>query len=167
MIEKLIPLLGQSIESETIQQLFAELGLKYPAKTTCTPNHSTVKGKMEKDGVLFYFTMGLNSRYLKPIPAKTKNSYIGIFSMIELTKKCTFDLPFGVNHSLQPDELTAILGIPKITEFLGKSTIWRKNYTDKHELVVNDSVYMDGSTARSITLTFIWEPEFASEADFL
>ena len=80
MLEKLIHLLGKSIESEEIKNLFVDLGLKYPAKTTCTPNHSSVKGKFEHDGLRLYFTTGGNSRYLKPIPAKIKNSYIEIKS---------------------------------------------------------------------------------------
>jgi hypothetical protein len=159
MIEKLTPLLGHSIESEEIKNLFAEWGMKYPAKTTCTPNNNSVKGKFEKDGVLLYFTMGGHSRYLTPIPARVKNSYIGIFSMIEFTKKCKIALPFGVNYNSTPEELTAIFGEPKVTEFMGKSTIWRKNYTDKHEFMVNDNVFQDGSTLRSITLAFIWETD--------
>jgi hypothetical protein len=163
MIDKLIPLLGKSIESEEIKSLFAEWGLKYPTKTTCTPNHDSVKGKFEKDGVLLYYSLGGNSRYLKPIPARVKNSYIGIFSMIEFTKKCTMDLPFGVKRTMQPEELTAIFGVPEVTDFIGKSTIWRKNYTDKHEFMVNDSVFMDGSTNRSITLTFNFEVDLTEE----
>jgi hypothetical protein len=159
MLEKLIALLGKSIESEEVKKLFMELGLKYPAKTTCTPNHSSVKGKFEKDGVLLYFTMGGNSRYLTPIPAKVKNSYIGIFSVIEFTKKCTIALPFGVKYNTTPEELTAIFGEPKVTDFIGKSTIWRKNYTDKHEFIVNDNVFTDGTKLRSVTLTFNWEAD--------
>ena len=167
MLEKLIPLLGKSIESEEIKILFAELGLKYPIKTTCTPNNSSVKGKFEKDGLLLYFTMGGNSRYLKPIPAKTKNSYIGIFSMIEFTKKCTIDLPFGVTYDTKPEELTAIFGAPKITDIMCKSTIWRKNYGEKHEFMVNDNVFMDGTLYRAITLTFIYEADLNTEADYV
>jgi hypothetical protein len=163
MIEKLLPLMGKSIESEEIKNLFAEWRLKYPTKTTCTPNHSTVKGKFEKEGVLLYFTIGEFSRYLKPIPARVKNSYIGIFSMIEFTKKCTLDLPFGVKRTMQPEELTAIFGEPKVTNFLGKTTIWRKNYTDRHEFVVNDSVFPDGTALRSITLTFNFETDLKDE----
>ena len=151
--------MGQSIESAEIKNLFAELGLKYPTKTTCTPNNSSVKGKFEHDGLLLYFTMGGNSRYLKPIPARVKNSYIGIFSMIEFTKKCTIALPFGVKFNAKPDELTTIFGTPKVTEFMGKSTIWRKNHTEKHEFMINDNLYNDGSSLRSITLTFNYEAD--------
>jgi hypothetical protein len=159
MVQKLIPHFGKSLESTEIKDLLTELGLKYPAKTTCTPNYSTVKGKFEKDGMLLYFTMGGNSRFLKPIPAKTKNSYIGLFSMVEFTKKYQGELPFGAKMSMTAEELTTLFGAPKETEFIGKSTIWQKNFGDNHVFRICDDAYIDGSTLRSITLTFIYEPD--------
>jgi hypothetical protein len=160
MLEKLVPLLGKSIESEEIKSLFTELGFKYPIKTTCTANNSNVKGKFEKDGLILYFGLNKFSRFTKPILGKTKGTYIGVFHMIELSKKCKEGvIPFGVKYGMKADELTAIFGEPKVTDFVGKSTIWRKNYGDKHELLVNDSSYSDGETLRSVTLQFIFEPD--------
>jgi hypothetical protein len=166
MIEKLLPLLGKSIESEEIKALFTELGWVYPSKTTCTANNDKIKGKFDKDGVLLYFGRGANSRYLKPILAKTKGSYIGIFYMMEFTKKCKNELPFGLKYKMTPEELTAILGEPKVVNFMGTTTTWRKNYTDKHELIVSDSIIGDSDLLRSITLTFNYERDLYTMEEY-
>jgi hypothetical protein len=163
MLENLYKLLGKSIESEEIIALFAAWNVDYPTKTTCTPNNDTVKNKMKKDGLILYFSMGGNSRYLKPIPAKTKNSYIGIFSMIEITDKCKLELPFGVSYQLKPEDFTKILGEPKVTNFMGESTIWRKNFNDKQEIIVNHNLYSDGSKINSITINFNYETDLTEE----
>jgi hypothetical protein len=163
MLEKVYKLLGKSIESEEIIALFKEWNIEYPTKTTCTPNNDTVKTKMKKDGLILYFTKGGNSRYLKPIPAKKSNSYIGIFSMIEITDKCKLDLPFGVSHQLNPEELTKILGNPKVTNFMGESTIWRKNFNDKQEIIVNHNLYSDGSKINSISINFNYETDLTED----
>jgi hypothetical protein len=163
MLENLFKLLGRSIESQEIISLFKEWNVDYPTKITCTPNNDTVKTKMKKDGLILYFSMGGNSRYLKPIPAKTKNSYIGIFSMIEITDKCKLALPFGVSHLLKPEELTKILGKPKVTNFMGESTIWRKNINDKQEIFVNHNLYTDGSRINSITIIFNYETDLTED----
>jgi hypothetical protein len=166
MLEKLYPLLGKSIESEEIKALFEEWGAAYPAKLTCTPNNDTVKTKMKKDGIILYFSLGGNSKYLKPIPAKRANSFIGIFSMIEIDKKCQLDLPFGVSHALQPEALTRLLGEPKVTKFMGESVIWRKNFNDKQEIVVNHNAYADGTRIESITISFNYDPDLNTIEDY-
>jgi hypothetical protein len=166
MLENLYNLLGKSIESEEIIALFKEWNVEYPTKITCTPNNDTVKNKMKKDGLILYFSKGGNSRYLKPIPAKTKNSYIGIFSMIEITDKCKLELPFGVSSTLKPEELTKILGESKVTNFMGESTIWRKNFNEKHEIVINHNLYTDGSRINSITINFNYDPDLNTEEDY-
>jgi hypothetical protein len=166
MLEKLYKLLGKSIESDEIKTLFKDWDITYPKTVTCTPNNSTVKTKMVKDGVKLYFTMGGNSKYLKPIPAKKANSYIGIFSMIEIEKKSQLQLPFGISHSLKAAELTKILGNPKVTNFMGETTAWRKNINERQEIVVTHTVYTDGSRIESITITFNYEPDLFTQEEY-
>ncbi len=157
MLETLFPLFGKSLESDAIKKLFADWKVEFPSKITSTPNNSTVKTKMKKDGVILYFRMGGYSKYLKPIPAKTKNSYIGIFTMIEIDKKCPLDLPLGVSHKLSNQELTNIMGEPRLDTFMGESRTWKKNFTDKHE--INVTRYTDNSKLDSITIAFTFEPD--------
>jgi hypothetical protein len=166
MLENLYKLLGKSIESEEIKALFKEWKVDYPSKTTCTPNNDQVKTKMKKDGLILYFSRGGNSKYLKPIPAKTKNSYIGIFSMIEVTDKCKLELPFGVSLAQKPEDFTKILGEPKVTNFMGESTIWRKNFNEKQEIVVCHNLYTDGSRIDNITINFNYEPDLNTDEDY-
>jgi hypothetical protein len=159
MIDKLITLLGKSIESEEIKALFADWNAQYPKVITCTADNPSLKGKVERDCVRLYFGKGGNSRYLKPIPAKWEGGYIGQFTLIEFTKKRKGGIPFDVEFSMTAEELTAILGKSVTTEFVGTSTVWRKNYTKKHELIVTDNVFPDGTTLRSMTLGYIYEVE--------
>ncbi len=166
MLENLYKLLGKSIESEEIIALFKEWDVDYPTKITCTPNNDQVKTKMKKDGLILYFSRGGNSKYLKPIPAKTKNSYIGIFSMIEVTDKCKLELPFGVSLAQKPEDFTKILGEPKVSNFMGESTIWRKNFNDKLEIVINHSLSVDGSRIDSTTINFNYDPDLNTEEDY-
>jgi hypothetical protein len=166
MLEKLISLLGKSIESDEIKSLFTELGFGYPSKTTCTANNDSIKGKFEKDGIRLYFGRGANSRYLKPILGKTKGSFIGIFYMVEFTKKCKDGvMPLGVKYAMKPEELTAILGEPKVVNFMGTTSTWRKNVSDKHELIVSD-VSSDSGFLRGITLSFIYEQDLYSMEEY-
>ena len=159
MYDKLIPLLGKSIEDKEIKTLLEEWKIEYPKSIYCTPNYPVLKSKIEKHCIRLYFGMGGNSRYLKPITSSRANSYIAQFTMIEFTKKRTDSIPFGVTFAMTPDELTAILGAPKVTDFAGKTTTWRKNYTKKHELIVTDSIFPDGTAVRSMNLTFIYVPD--------
>jgi hypothetical protein len=166
MLENLCKLLGKSLQSEEIIALFKAWDLAYPTKITCTANNNTVKTKMRKDGVILYFSRGGNSRFLKPIPAKTANSYIGIFSMIEITPKCKLELPFGISFALKPEDFTRILGQPKVDNFMGQSTIWRKNFSETQEIVVAHNLYNDGSRLDSITINFNYEADLSTEADY-
>lgn len=168
MIEKLLSLLGRSIESEEIKSLYKEFDAIYPKKITCTANNDGIKGKVEKDGIKLYFGRGGYSRYLKPILAKTKGSNIGMFTMIEFTKKYKDAIPFGVTYDMKHDELTKKLGKPKVVEFMGKTSTWRKNFTDKHELIVSDMQTTNTSTdmIRSITLSYIWENDLYTMEDY-
>ncbi len=166
MIEQLTKLLGKSIESIEIIALFKEWNVDYPTKITCTPNNDAVKTKMKKDGVILYFKRGGNSKYLKPIPAKKANSYIGIFTMIEITDKCKLELPFGVSHQLKVEELTKTLGKPKVINFMGEISVWRKSINDKQEIVVTHNAYTDGSKLNSITIGFNYDPDLDTDEDY-
>jgi hypothetical protein len=166
MIDKLLPLLGKSIESDEIKDLLEDWRVLYPSKITCTADSPNMKGKIEKDCVRLYFGRGGNSRYLKPIPTRFKGGFVAMFTMIEFTKKRRGGIPFDVEHSMTPDELTAILGEPKVVEFVGTTTTWRKNLTDKHEFIVSDSVSTDGTAIRSMTLTFNYEEDLFTMEDY-
>jgi hypothetical protein len=166
MIEKLVPLLGKSIENEQIKDLLESWNVAFPSKITCTADSPGLKGKIEKDCVRLYFGRGGNSRYMKPIPTRFKGGYVAMFTMIEFTKKRKGGIPFEIEHSMTADELTTILGTPKVVEFMGTTTTWRKNYTDKHELIVSDTLSTDGSSLRSITLTFIYEQDLDTMEEY-
>jgi hypothetical protein len=166
MYDNLLPLLGKSIEDKDIKALLEEWNVPYPKSIYCTPNNTNLKGKIEKHCIRLYFGLGGNSRYLKPLPSSRANSFIAQFTMIEFTKKRTDSIPFGVRFDMTADELTAILGAPKVVDFMGKTTTWRKNYTKKHELIVSDSLYADGTSLRSMTLTFIYEPDLNTMEEY-
>jgi hypothetical protein len=166
MYDKLIPLLGKSIEDKEIKDLLTAWNIVYPKSIYCTPNNTNLKGKIEKNCIRLYFGMGGNSRYLKPIPTSRANSFIAQFTMIEFTKKRTGDIPFGVRFDMTADDLTAILGTPKVVDFMGKTTTWRKNYSNKHEFIVSDSLFTDGTFLRSMTLSFIYEPDLNTMEEY-
>lgn len=167
MIEKLISLLGKSLETPEIKNLYAQFNAKLPASITCTANSDRIKGKVEKDGINLSFTRGGYSKYAKPIPAKRNGSYIGIFTMIEFTKKFKGEMPFGIKYGMSDAEITQILGAPKIVEFMGKTTTWRKNITDKHELVVSDSqTGSNPEVLRSAFISYIWEADLYTMEDY-
>ena len=98
--------------------------------------------------------INVDFKYLKPNPASWEGGYFGIFTTIEFTKKRKGDMPFEVEFDMEADELTEILGKPVITD---SSTTWRKNITDKHELVVLDSI-IDKEPTRSMKISFVYEP---------
>jgi hypothetical protein len=166
MIENLISLLGKSIESDEIKDLLMSWNVAYPTKITCTADSPNLKGKIEKDCIRLYFGRGGNSRYLKPIPTRWKGGFVALFTMIEFTKKRKGGIPFEVEHSMTSEELTAILGEPVVVNFMGKTTTWRKNVTDKHELIVSDTVSTDETSLRSITLSFIYEQDLYTMEDY-
>jgi hypothetical protein len=161
MVEKVISLLGKSVETQEIKDLYAEFGAVYPKTITCTANNDTLKGKIEKDGIKLYMGRGGYSKYLKPQLGKKEGSYIGLFTMIEFTKKYAGELPYGIKYGMSPAELTSILGKPKEVSFMGTTTTWRKNITDKHEIIISDSkgVNENDKLLRSITVVFLFEPE--------
>jgi hypothetical protein len=157
MLEKLIPLLGMSLEKEEIKAIFTAWNAQYPKRITCTANEPNIKGKVEKDCIRLYFGRGGNSRYLKPIPTKWEGGYIGMLTTIEFTKKSRGGIPFDVTFAMTDEELTAILGKPKVVNFVGKTTTWRKNLSKRHELIVTDLESAEGKI-RTINLSFIYEP---------
>jgi hypothetical protein len=166
MYDKLLPLLGKSIEDEEIKSLLKEWNIAYPKSINCSANYRTLKGKIEMHCIRLYFGMGGNSRHMKPMPASRANSYIAQFTMIEFTAKRKDGIPFNVRFDMTPEQLTKIMGTPKVTDVIGKSTVWRKNYTTEHELIVSDDLYSDGTSLRSITLTFVYEPELDTLEDY-
>jgi hypothetical protein len=166
MLEKLIQLLGYSLETEEIKAIYKDWNAQYPKRITCTANEPNIKGKVEKDCIRLYFGRGGYSKYLKPIPTTWAGGYIGMLYMIEFTKKSRGGIPFDVTPAMTAEELTTIMGEPKVVEFMGKITTWRKNTSDKHELIVSDSQGADGSVIRGITLSFILEPDLYTMEDY-
>jgi hypothetical protein len=166
MLDKLIPLLGKSLDNQEIKALFAEWGVDLPSKITCTANNDTVKTKMKKDGLILSFGRGANSRYMKPIEAAKKGSYIGLFKMIEVTPTYRGALPFPISTAVNPDELTAAFGTPKVVDFMGKTTTWRKVFQEKYELVASISEYTDGSILKSMYISFIYEPDLYTMEEY-
>jgi hypothetical protein len=167
MLEQLIALLGKSIESDEIRSLFTEWNVAFPKKTFCTANVDSIGScKMEREGMKMYFTRGANSRFMKPIKGVRKSSFICLFSMIEFQKKRKGPIPFGVKHDMTYDELTAILGKPKTNNVVSQSTVWRKTYEGNYELIVSDEVYSDGKKLRSITFSYVYEPDLYTLEDY-
>jgi hypothetical protein len=64
--------LAKRIYSKEIKDLFAEWKVAYPKTTTCTANNDVVKTKMEKDGLLLYFSRGWEQQIFKTSACKTK-----------------------------------------------------------------------------------------------
>jgi hypothetical protein len=166
MLDQLIPLLGMRVDSKEIKDIFTEWNAIFPKRVTCTANEPNIKGKVEKNCVRLYFGRGGNSRYLKPNPTSWEGGYFGIFTMIEFTKKRKGDMPFGVEFEMEASKLTEIMGEPKVVEFVGTTTTWRKNITDKHEFIVSDTLSMDGSSFRSMVVSFIYEADLYTMEEY-
>jgi hypothetical protein len=166
IITDLLPLLGKSLESKEIKALFTAWGVAYPKTITCTANSDTVRTKMEQNGIKLYFGRGGNSRHLKPQPAPRKGSYTGLFTMIEFLPKYKGEMPSNVTQGMDDTELTGILGEPKVVDFMGKTTTWRKPYQDLYEFVVSKTIWQDGKETRAITLSFIFEPDLYTLEDY-
>jgi hypothetical protein len=162
MLEQLIPLLGMRVDSKEIKDIFTEWNAIFPKRVTCSENEPVIKGKVERNCVRLHFGRGGNSQYLKPNPTSWEGGYFGIFTTIEFTKKRKGDMPFEVEFEMEADELTEILGEPVVTD---SSTTWRKNITDKHELVVLDSI-VEGLPSRSMKISFVYEPDLYTMADY-
>ena len=163
MLDQLIPLLGMRVDSKEIKDIFTEWNAIFPKRVTCTANEPMIKGKIEKNCVRLHFGRGGNSRYLKPIPTSWEGGYFGIFTMIEFTKKRKGNMPFDVEFEMEAEELSEILGESKTDESI---TTWRKNITDKHELVVSDTLSTDGTSLRSITVSFVYEPDLFTMEEY-
>ena len=166
MLEQLIPLLGKSVVSEEIKVLLTDWRVPYPTSVTCTANNPVMRGKIEKNCIRLYFGRGGSSRYLKPIATTFKGGFVCIFTTIEFTKKRRSEIPFDLRFDMTADEITAILGQPVVTNSTGQSTTWRKNITDKHELVVTDSLLKDGTSLRSMQVSFVYEADLYTTEDY-
>lgn len=162
MLDQLIPLLGMRVDSKEIKDIFTEWNAIFPKRVTCSENEPMIKGKIEKNCVRLHFGRGGNSQYLKPNPTSWEGGYFGIFTTIEFTKKRKGDMPFDVEFEMESDELTEIFGEPVVTD---SSTTWRKNITDKHELVVLDGI-LEGLPSRSMKISFVYEPNLYTMAEY-
>ena len=162
MLDQLIPLLGMRVDSKDIKDIFIEWNAVFPKRVTCSDNEPLIKGKVERNCVRLHFGRGGNSPYLKPNPTSWEGGYFGIFTTIEFTKKRKGDMPFDVEFDMEADELTEILGEPVITD---SSTTWRKNITNKHELVILDSI-VEGLPNRSMKISFVYEPNLYTMAEY-
>jgi hypothetical protein len=161
MLDKLLSLLGKSVDTKEIKALYEEFGAKYPKKITGNSDTSMLKGRVKKDGIELHFGVVKNGKYLKPKEINKKGTFIALFTMIEITKEYKGEIPHGIKYNMGADELTKILGKPKEVNFMGKSFIWKKNISDKHEIKIDDSRGMDETEpfTRTIMLQFIWEDE--------
>jgi hypothetical protein len=161
MLEKLLSLLGTSVDTQEIKDLYAEFGAKYPTKITGNADTSMLKGRVKKDGIELHFGAVKNGKYLNPKPTKTAGTNIALFVMIQILDKYKGEIPHGIKYNMSADELTKILGKPKEVNFMGKSFIWKKNISDKHEIKIDDSRGMDETEAftRTIMLQYIWEED--------
>ena len=164
MLDQLIPLLGMRVDSKEIKDIFTEWNAIFPKRVTCTANEPNIKGKVEKNCIRLHFGRGGGSRYLKPIPTTWKGGNVCIFTAIEFTKKRRSEIPFDLRFDMTADEITAILGEPVV--LVGEASTWRKNITDKHELIVRDSFFKDGTSTRSMTVSFVYEADLDTLEDY-
>jgi hypothetical protein len=166
MINDLLPLLGKSLESAEVKQLFTEWRVPLPKKITCTANNDRVPTKLRKDGIELEFGRGGYSRYKKPIPAARKGSYIGMVNLIVITPRYTGPMPFPVSPSVDPDELTKVFGKPKVVDFMGTTTTWRGTFAKKYELVASAMTSPDGSALKSMYVNYLFEPDLYTDDDY-
>jgi hypothetical protein len=161
MIDKLLSLLGASVDTQEIKDLYTEFGAKYPTKITGNADTSMLKGRVKKDGIELHFGVTANGKYLKPKKTEKEGTYIAMFLMIQILKDYKGEMPHGIKYNMTADELTKILGKPNEVNFMGKSFIWKKNISNKHEIKIDDSRGMDETEAftRTIMLQYIWEEE--------
>ena len=162
MLEQLIPLLGMRVDSKEIKDIFTDWNAIFPKRVTCTVEQPNIKGKVERNCIRLYFGRGGNSRYLKPVPASWEGGFFGIFTTIGFTKKRRGDIPYDVEFDMEADELTEILGEPVVTDV---ATTWRKNISNKHELVVFDGI-IEGEQTRTMNISFVYEPDLFTMEDY-
>jgi hypothetical protein len=159
MLEKLLNLLGTSVDTQEIKDLYAEFGAKYPTKITGNADTTMLKGRVKKDGIELHFGATRNGKYLKPKETAKKGTYIAVFVMIQILKDYKGEIPHGIKFNMKTEDLTKILGAPREDNFMGKSFYWKKEISDKHEIRVEDCRGMDENEpfVRQIFLQFIWE----------
>jgi hypothetical protein len=162
MYDKILPLLGKSIDSSEIKSLFMVWNVTMPKSILCAPDYPILKDKIEKHCLRLHFGMGGNSRFLKPIPAAREGRFTAQLTTLEFTKKRTDNIPFGVKFDMTPDEVTALMGAPVVAD---TTTTWRKNYTPKHELVIKDAI-VNGEMTRTMHLSCVYEPKLATFEDY-
>jgi hypothetical protein len=167
-MEHLENLLGKSIESVEIKALFAEWKVTYPKKTTSTANNSSLGDcKMKRDGYSLHFHIGFNSRFAKPTFAAKKGSYIAILREIIFTPKYKGALPFGLVVDMTADQITKVLGAPKVVNFMHLDTItWRKSYQDRLEVIVYDSELEKGKFLREVRISLLWDADLNTMEDY-
>jgi hypothetical protein len=168
MIEKLEALIGKNIESEEIKSLFAEWNVAYPKKTTVTPNNSSLSDcKMKRNGLELHFHLGGNSKFAKPIPAVRKGGFVALLRELIFTPKYQGELPFGLTVNMNPQEITKILGEPKVTNFMHlDSIIWRKPYKDKFEVIASDVELEKGKFIREMRISVMWDNDLDTLEDY-
>jgi hypothetical protein len=161
MIIKLLSLLGTSVDTQEIKNLYADFGAKYPTKITGNADTSMLKGRVKKDGIELHFGVTANGKYLNPKKTEKEGTYIAMFLMIQILKDYKGEIPHGIIFDMTSDELTKILGKPREDNFMGKNFYWKKNISDKHEIRVEDCRGMneDEPFVRQIFLQYIWEAE--------
>jgi hypothetical protein len=168
MIERLEALIGKSIESDEIKALFAEWNVAYPKKTTVTPNNSSLGDcKMKRDGLSLHFHFGGNSKFAKPIPAVRKGSFTALLREIIFTPKYQGNLPFGLSINMTSQEITKILGEPKIVNFMNlDSIIWRKPYKNKFEVLASDVELEKGKFVKEMRISVMLDADLNTLEDY-
>jgi hypothetical protein len=90
-----------------------------------------------------------------------------MFSMIECTKKCAIELPFGVRYDMPSKELDKLFGQAKQTNFMNTLTsVWRKTFQERYEIIVSDNAYPDSTNLRTITIGFVSEQDLYTMEDY-
>ncbi len=166
MIDHLIGLLGSSIESEEIKSVFTNWRALYPEKTTINPSRPTPMAKVEKDCVRLHFGLGGNSKHMKPIPSEWKDTYIMMLTAIEFTRKRKGGIPFDIEFSMTDDELTSVLGKPKVIKGEIPTKFWKKTYLKKYELVVSEVIMDPKTIVRKMVVTFKHEDGLENYEDY-
>jgi hypothetical protein len=160
MIEKLISLIGQRIDSAEVKELFAEWDVAFPKKITCTPNNSSLGNcKLKKDGLSMEFGLGGHGKLVKPVP-NSKINYVGLALFVNIDKKYQGEFPYGVTLEMAAADLNKILGKPQQTEFMNvTTTTWRKEYKEDYEVLLYEDM-IDGKPVRGLRIQCKWDDNF-------
>ncbi len=157
MLDKLVPLIGKSIETEEIKEIFKSWNAQYPKRLFCTDLEPNVKAKVEKDCIRLYFGKGQKTKFLNPIPTSWEGGFVAILTHIEFTKKSRGGIPFDITFQMTPAELTHLLGdsVEVETDDKAKKQFWSRKVGDKHELLVEDVYSASNETNRTILLRLL------------